>query len=525
MDILQWVWGHVPWPILPPIIAISIALWTRQVFMALAVGIWFGYMIMASHVPSGIGDFFYMILRGTLDTINSFVTVLTDGDNARLVIFSLIIGPLIALVQHSGGVEGFVKHILNFLKRMSKKGTGKGNRKLVESFAALTGLGLFIESNISLFTVGTLYRPVFDELKIPREKLAYITDSTSAPSNILMPFNAWGAFILGLLATAGIAQEDTFTVLVKSIAFNFYPMLTVLLIFFVIWSGKDVGDMKKAEERARTTGKVLRDGAVPMMDDSISMVEPVEGKPHRAINMVIPILSMVFLMPTFLVYTGWGKALEKATKVADDTGAAPIDGLAMVWSALSKGSGSTAVLYAVTFAIIIAMALYRAQGIMKITEMVDISIKAMAGMTNVAILAVLAFALNGMCKELETGLYVADIFKGTIPAGFIPALIFIIAGFIGFSTGTSWGTFSIMIAVAVPLASEVDGVNLYMAIAAALGGGVFGDHCSPTSDTTIIASMATANDHIDHVRTQIPYALIAGGGAVIMYLILGFAGV
>jgi len=524
MDILQWIWGHVPWPVLPPVLAIGIALWTRQVFMALAVGIWFGYMILAHGHP----------LTGTLNTINSFVTVLTDGDNARLVIFSLIIGPLIALVQHSGGVEGFVTHILNFLKRMSKKGAEKGNRKLVESFAALTGLGLFIESNISLFTVGTLYRPVFDELKIPREKLAYITDSTSAPSNILMPFNAWGAFILGLLATAGIAQEDTFTVLIKSIAFNFYPMLTVLLIFFVIWSGRDVGDMKKAETRAREEGKILRDGAVPMMDDSVSMVQPDEGIPHRAINMVIPILTMVFLMPTFLVYTGWNKAIEAAQKAAEaaqqagDVASAsldPISGLPLAWEAIKVGSGSTAVLYAVTFAILVAMAMYRAQGIMKITEMVDISLKAMAGMTNVAILAVLAFALNNMCAELETGLYVAEIFKGTIPVGFIPALIFITAAFIGFSTGTSWGTFSIMIAVAVPLATDIDGVNLYMAVAAALGGGVFGDHCSPTSDTTIIASMATANDHIDHVRTQIPYALIAGTGAVIMYLILGFVGV
>ena len=162
---------------------------------------------------------------------------------------------------------------------------------------------------------------------------------------------------------------------------------------------------------------------------------------------------------------------------------------------------------------------------MKFTEMVDLSLKAMAGMVNVAILAVLAFALNAMCKDLGTGNFVAGMVSGTIPAGFIPALIFMIAAFIGFSTGTSWGTFSIMIAVAVPIAANVEGVNLYMAVAAALGGGVFGDHCSPTSDTTIIASMATANDHIDHVRTQIPYALIAGGGTVVMYLVLGFMGV
>ena len=508
MDTVAHSFGF--WTIVPPIIAIALALWTRQVFMALAVGIWVGYMIMAGGHP----------LTGTLDTINSFVTVLTDTSNARMVMFSLIIGPLIALVQRSGGVEGFVGHILKFIDKVSVKHTAKGNRKIVESFAALTGMLIFIESNISLFTVGTLYRPVFDKMKIPREKLAYITDSTSAPSNILMPFNAWGAFIMSLLViyTTGSDKvfDSTFEVLVKSIAFNFYPMLTVALIFVVIWSGKDVGDMKKAEIRAETEGKLLRDGAVPMMDDSVSMLEAKDGAPHRAFNMLVPILSMVALVPTFLIYTGWGEAIAN-----DATGSI----VEKMWAAMSVGSGSAAVLYAVTFAIFIAMILYRAQGIMKITEMVDLSLKAMAGMVNVAILAVLAFALNAMCKEIGTGNFVAGIVSGTIPAGFIPALIFIIAGFIGFSTGTSWGTFSIMIAVAVPIAANVDGVNLYMAVAAALGGGVFGDHCSPTSDTTIIASMATANDHIDHVRTQIPYALIAGAGTVVMYLALGFMGV
>ncbi|HHI88469.1 MAG TPA: sodium:solute symporter [Hellea balneolensis] len=512
---------YIPWPILPPIIAIGLALWTRQVFMALAVGIWFGYMILAHGHP----------LTGTLATIDAFVNVLTDTSNARMVTFSLIIGPLIALVQRSGGVNGFVEVILRFIERATKNRSGRLKRKIVESFAAFTGLFLFIESNISLFTVGTLYRPVFDKLKIPREKLAYINDSTSAPSNILMPFNAWGAFIMSLLAIYALGPDkvfdNEFEVLVKAIAYNFYPMLTVLLIFIVIWSGKDIGDMKKAEIRARETGKLLRDGAVPMMDDSVSMLEPVEGIAHKARNMLIPIFAMVFLMPTFLIYTGWDKATAFALKQAQEMGTEPVHGLALAWLALSKGfgSGSAAVLYAVSFAILIAMALYRAQGLMKITEMVEISLKAMAGMVNVAILAVLAFALNAMCKELGTGAFVADIFKNTIAAGFIPALIFVIAAFIGFSTGTSWGTFSIMIPVAVPLAAQVDGVNIYMAVAAALGGGVFGDHCSPTSDTTIIASMSTANDHIDHVRTQIPYALIAGAGATILYLILGFLGV
>lgn len=495
------------WSIAPPLIAIILALWTRQVYLALAVGIWIGYLILAGGDP----------LTGTLDAIEAQVNILTDAGNARIVMFTFIMGALIALIQRSGGVEGFISRILDFLTKVGTKQADKGNRKVVESITAITGLVLFIESNVSILTVGTLYRPIFDKLGIPREKLAYITDSTCAPSCIMMPFNAWGAFIVGILtleiagsealSSAGVQAPELF---IKSLVYNFYPMLTVLLIFTVIWTGKDVGDMKKAEIRARDTGKLLRDGAVPMMDDSLSMLEAKPGIKYRASNMLVPILSMVVLVPIFLIYTGW----------ADAEGV----GFSRIWAALIGGSGSSSVLYAVSSAILIAILMYKAQGLLGIREMVELSIKGMSGMIGMAVLIVMAFALNSMCRELGTGQYMADVASGFITPALVPAIIFIIAGLIGFSTGTSWGTFAIMLAVAIPLSQSM-AANPSLAIAAALGGGVFGDHCSPTSDTTVITSLATANDHIDHVRTQIPYALIAGTGTVILYLILGFAGV
>ena len=486
------------WSLLPPLVAIGLALWTRQVFLALGVGIWFGYLILAGGNP----------LEGTLGAIEAQIAVLTNTGNARLVVFTLIMGALIALIQRSGGVEGFIKKILRFLTRVGTKQADKGNRKVVELIAVATGMVLFIESNISILTVGTLYRPIFDKLGIPREKLGYIADSTCAPSCILVPFNAWGAFIMGLLLAQGYSEP--FPVLVKSIAYNFYPFLTIFLLIAVIISGKDFGDMKKAETRAREKGLLLREGAVPMMDESISMLEAKEGITERAFNMIIPVASMVILMPTFLIYTGWG--------------AGEGTGLAHMWSALSKGSGSSAVLYAVSGAILIAMTMYKIQGLMGIREMIELCLKGMSGMVGITLLTVLAFALNNMCKDLGTGQYMAEMASGFITPALVPALIFIIAGLIAFSTGTSWGAFAIMIAVAVPLSQSM-GVNPHMAIAAALGGGIFGDHCSPTSDTTIITSMATANDHIDHVRTQLPYALMAGGATVFMYLVLGFVSV
>ena len=474
--------------LLPPVIAIGLALWTRQVFLSLLIGIWIGFVILAGGNP----------VAGTFETINGLVAVFESAGNTRIIIFTLIVGALIALIQRSGGVQGFINRLLGSLENSAAKTNARGQRKRVELMALATGLLLFIESNISILTVGTLYRPVFDKLNIPREKLAYIADSSSAPSCILLPFNAWGAFITGLLMAQGLVNG--FGELLKATLFNFYPMLVIATLLFVILSGKDVGEMKTAEAR----GTLLREGAVPMMSEEASEVPMKTGIMPRARNMIIPITAMVLLMPVFLIMTG-------------DKG----DGL---FKALQSGSGSSSVLYATTFAVVIAMVMYKLSGKLGIRESVDVSLKGMSGMVPLAILMVLAFAIGSLCKELGTGLYVAETAKQFISPALVPALIFLVACFVAFSTGTSWGTFAIMIAIAVPLAQGMD-TNVSLAIAAALGGGVFGDHCSPTSDTSIITSMATANDHIDHIRTQLPYALIGGGITTALYLVLGVAGV
>ena len=484
--------------LLPPIAAIGLALWSRQVFLSLLAGLWLGYMYLAGGNP----------LNGTLETINALVNVFSDAGNTRIIIFTLVVGALIALIQTNGGVQGFINRLLAWLERTQKdqdaKGANSQSRKRVELLALATGLVMFVESNISILTVGTLYRPVFDKLQIPREKLAYITDSSSAPSCILIPFNAWGAFITGLLIVQGI--ENPFGVVLSSIAFNFYPMLVIAVLVFVIMSGKDIGEMKTAEIRTRETGKLLREGATPMIGGEVSEIQAKDGLTPKARNMVLPIVTMVGLMPVFLILTGWA------------------DGGGSAFKALQSGSGSKSVLYATSFACLVAVILGKASGKLGIREMFDIALKGMSGMVPLAILMVLAFSIGTLCKDLGTGVFVAETAKGFISPALVPALIFLTSCFVAFSTGTSWGTFAIMIALAVPLAQGMD-TNVTLAIAAALGGGVFGDHCSPTSDTSIITSMATGNDHIDHIRTQLPYALICGGITTFIYLILGFAGV
>ena len=478
------------WSLLPPLIAIVLALRTKQVFLSLVTGIWIGWLIINKGNP----------ITGTFDTLASFVNVFSDAGNTRTVIFTLLVGALIALIQRSGGVQGFITRVSGSLEKSS------GNqRKKVQFYASITGLLIFVESNISILTVGTLFRPIFDKMQISREKLAYLADSSSAPSCIIFPFNAWGAFIMGLLMAQGF--DKPFGVLMSSLVYNFYPFLAIGLVMYLIFSGKDFGSMKEAENRATKEGKVIADDATPMISDEISMLECKEGIKTRTRNMIIPIATMIVMMPLMLVYTGWGDASESSV-------------FSKVFQAIGQGSGSTSVMYSVVTAILVAFILYRFQGILQIKEMMDLSLKGMSGMVSLALLMVLAFALSSLCRELGTGQFVADISKAWLSPKLVPAILFLVSCFIAFSTGTSWGTFAIMISIAVPMAQGMH-ANVYMAIAAAIGGGVFGDHCSPISDTTIISSMASASDHIDHVKTQLPYALIAGGGSLILYLVLG----
>jgi len=472
------------WSLLPPVLAIGLALLTRQVFLSLGLGIASGYLILAGGNP----------ITATFDTIDAAVAVFSDAGNTRVIIFTLVIGALIALIQRSGGVAGFIERLLAWLDRRVKSAESKDQRVLVELLALGMGLLLFIESNISILTVGTLFRPVTDKLGMPREKLALIADTGSAPSCVLIPFNAWGAYLMGLIAAEGLSQP--FSQLIQAALFNFYPMLIIVILLVVILTRRDIGEMKTAEAR----GTLLREGAVPMISDEASDIPPAPGATPRALNMILPILTMVVLVPIFLIMTGEGDS----------------------WFArMQDGSGSSAILYSTSIAVALAIILYKAQGVLGVRESADTAIKGMGGMLPLAILMLLAFALGSLCRTLGTGVFTAEVTSAFLSPALMPALVFLISCFVAFSTGTSWGTFAIMIPIAVPLAASY-GIDPSLAIAAAIGGGVFGDHCSPTSDTSIIASMASGSDHIDHIRTQLPYALLAGGVTVAAYLVLGF---
>jgi len=477
METIGWL------SILPPVVAIALAIKTREVYISLAIFVWLGWTIMNSWNP----------VVGLVDGVNTFLAAITSPGNARTLLFSALIGGIITLTQASGGMEGFIDWV-------ERKRFGQ-NRRTVRLFAIGTSMSLFLESNFGLLVAGSVSRPLFDRAKISREKLSYILDATCAPKQLLIPINAWGAYIVTLLVAQNVAEPNR--VLLSALTLNFYAILSIILVVFVALTDWNIGPMREAERRIREEGKLLRDGAEPMMSSDVSMLAAKEGVPRRAVNLLLPIIAMVATVPLVLWLTGEGEA--QATNL----------------DRMLAGSGSDAVLWGVIVGILLASVMYRAQGIMTFREVTNYTIKGIQGLTPVVIVLALAFAIAGTQQALGTGVWLAQVAEEGVNPGFVPAIIFVLACIMAFSTGTSWGTFAIMIPIVVPMAELLD-LHLGLTLAAALGGGIFGDHCSPISDSTIVASMASATDHIDHVRTQLPYALLAASGALVLFLGAGF---
>jgi Na+/H+ antiporter NhaC len=459
--------------ILPPLLAIILAISTKQVVLSLFAGIWMGFTVLSGFNP----------LAGVTASLDGIINVFTDPGDTRVLLFTLIIGALIATIEHSGGVRGFV----HFLE--TRRWVHNGFRAQILAWA--TGLFIFIESNITLLVAGSVARPLFDRYHVSREKLAYLIDATSAPVCVMIPLNAWGAVIVGLIASTGV--ENPLETFIQSIPYNFYAIVAIILSAVVIWKNLDIGPMKKAEERTRN-GEVLWPGATPMVDVSAEQIEDAEGEIPSAALMVIPIVTMVLMMPVGLYITGDGKIIE--------------------------GSGSVSILWSVSFALLVSWIMILAKGGTSIDELMRVFMKGAGGLLPIAIILLLALTLGDVANLLGTGVYVANFVGETVPVPLLAPLIFLVSAFIAFSVGSSWGTFAIMIPIAIPIATTL-GLPVPMLLGAAIAGAIFGDHASPISDTTVVASMASATDHIDHVRTQLPYALIAATISAVAYIVVG----
>ena len=463
------VWTSV----IPPLLAIGLAIVTRQVILSLSIGLWMGAWLLGSGNP----------LVAIPQAIDAVINVFTDPGDTRVLVFTLVIGGLIATIEKLGGVRGFI-HLLQERKWV----TGPGRAQWL---AFGTGVVVFIESNITLLIAGAISRPLFDRYRVSREKLAYIIDATSAPICVLIPLNAWGAVIVSLLASSGI--ENPIDVFIGAILLNFYAIFAVLVCALVIWSDFDIGPMRAAQKRTME-GRFLWPNATPMVDPSLIEAEQSRQPQDSAKLMLLPVLALVLSMPLGLYVTGEGD--------------------------LTAGSGSTSVLWAVLIALGVAWAIVLGSRRATLEMLMQLFLKGAGGLLPVAMILLFSLALGDVANALGTGVFVAQLAQETIQSALLLPLLFLLSAFIAFSIGSSWGTFAIMIPLAMQIVAALD-MNASVFLAAVLSGAVFGDHASPISDTTVVASMAAATDHIDHVRTQLPYALISAGLATVAFFVSG----
>ena len=401
-----------------------------------------------------------------------------------VMLLNTFIGILVAYFQKTGAIQGFSQWVHD--KKLSRKGA--------QLMAWVLGMFVYFSDSFSPLFVGSVMRSITDKAKVSREKLAYIADSTSAPVSVLMPITGWAAYLMGLAVGVGciVTQEDASNLFLRAIPFNFYPIFAVILVG-LIGSGivKDFGPMKKAEKRAMEEGKVLRDGAVPLIGKELTEMQAYPGiKPRVFLNFILPVLMIVTIALTTYITMSSAKTME-------------------------------AFLFVVIF-MTISMLIQK----IPFKEVMDTLTSGVKGAIPAIMLLALAYSINALSKTMGTANYIISVSEGFLSPALLPAIIFIVASIMAFATGSSWGTFAICMPIALPLAFEFSGGELTTIViasfAAVAGGGVFGDHCSPLSDTTVLSSTGSASDHIDHVKTQLPYSLVCGALAVVAYLIIGF---
>jgi len=438
------------------------ALLTKRVLVSLFAGVVLGVLILNRFAP----------LESLEGGITLFGGLLSEMWILKTLTFAVLVGSIMRLISVSGGIEGFVHYV-----RTRRALVTSPRSALLLTYAI--GVAIFIESSITSLIAGTVGRPLTDAYGVSRAKLAYVCDSTSAPVCSLIVLNGWGALLLGLIATqigSGQLEGESLSWLLHALPYNFYAISALLVTFVVIWYGIDIGPMRRAAVK----------------------IEPDEPDRSGVMGyMVWPIVLMIVLVFTVLMITGGGSILH--------------------------GSGSTALFYTTIITVFFCIAYYRLTGGMALKTALRHSWEGALSMVGIAAILLFAFAISDVTKSLETGLYIASFAQGVLSPVWLAAVIFLLASVMAFATGTSWGTFSIMIPIAVPMAVALD-ADVALCIGAVISGGVFGDHCSPISDTTIISSMAARCDHIEHVNTQLPYALISGVIALGCFLLFGLIG-
>ena len=507
------------WSVLPPVIAIVMALVFRQVLFALFAGIWIGAWLVGGAGLTGIVTAFFATATDYI------VPSIADPSHVSILVFSMFIGGMVGIIGANGGTRGIVKAITRLVT----------NRSRAQVTTTLMGYIVFFDDYANTMVVGSTMRPLTDRLRISRAKLAYLVDSTAAPVAIVAIISTWIGAVIGYITEAGSGitgfDQSAYFVFLNALPYNFYAFLAILFVAIIAFSGRDFGPMRRAEQNALdgndTTGvKETSDMDDSEMDDSdtddselddselddseveTTKTETTKTETHRFtshwLNAALPIVGLVIVTLAGLWITGEGSSLQQIVGSSDSYAA-------LVWGSV--------------LSLFLAIVLTMSQRLITTEKMLKGMFRGMNLMFEGLIILVLAWSLGLVTQDLNTATYLVSLLEGILDPFWIPVLIFILAGFTSFATGSSWGTMGILTPLVLPLTwtlSESVGLSpadtnmlIYSSVSAVLAGAVWGDHCSPISDTTILSSLACQCDHVSHVNTQLPYALTVGGLSVV----------
>ena len=497
------------WSIIPPLLVIVLALVFKEVLGSLLLGIFAGAIMVASYMH-GASEWY----RGFFAAMDGYIIdALYDRGHLSVIVFSVVIGGIVALVSKNGGMQALVHAV-------SKKTNSPKRLQLSTYFL---GLAIFFDDYANTLVVGNTMRPLSDRMRISREKLAYIVDSTAAPVASIALITTWIGAELGYIEGAldsidhsALAGLSPYAVFMASLQYAYYPVFALLLILVLILSGRDYGPMYRAERHARKEGS----GPLAGTGSDVEELKPSKDIPLRKRNALIPVAVLVFGTLIGLLVTGYS---------------------ADIWNDASLGFGEKlsltigdsdsyrALLWASISGLIVAVLMSTAQGILSYSKAVSTAVDGFKTMIDAVLILVLAWALAALTQQMHTADYLAGLATGSLAPWAIPAITFLMAALVAFSTGSAWGTMAILYPLILPLSWELsmaEGLGSAQALAlffnatsCVLAGAVLGDHCSPISDTTILSSLATQCDHIAHVRTQLPYALSAGGVALLFTML------
>jgi Na+/H+ antiporter NhaC len=520
---------HLPlWlSILPPLIAIGLALLFKEVIISLFTGVFAGAFIAGGLRIESVYYFVSSFFRTITDYL---VDTMSDGDHLAVIIFSLLIGGMVAIISRNGGMAGVIKSLSRYAR----------TERSAQFMTWLMGVAIFFDDYANTLIVGNTMRSITDQFRISREKLAYIVDSTAAPVAAIAFVTTWIGAELGYIADGitGLEGFNTdltpYAIFLSSLKYAYYPVLTLIFILILIYQRKDYGPMYKAEARARETGRVS--SAIKGIDDEPDMedLSPVKGVPLRWYNAVVPVLTVIIVTIIGLVQTGfeglharllesdpdlvmnWGVVWQHLPVISGDE-ASWIVKLGLV---IGNANSFDALIWGSLSGLAIALILTQIQRLIKLNDTIFTMLTGFKTMMPALVILCLAWSLAITTRELHTAEFITSALHGFVNPYFMPAIIFVLSALIAFSTGSSWSTMAILFPIAIPatwtiaiasgMGNEAATELLFNVIRGILGAAVLGDHISPISDTTILSSLASDCNHLDHVKTQMPYALTVG---------------